>query len=605
MGTPLGLNVPERTRAHGQGFDVRPRKVEQWLGDLPMANVGETARLVFSALTQTNREDLTVSDRLRFLEMLREPVLYITEALKKHFLTIPFPLPPKAQKVAALARELCAEMATGYKIALEDSANRSALFSDNRQVVQLIHRALTYQGRMLLTSYQVYGPFPPGIWKEIHSLYAFAERKKLHGTPVADGQRRLVPKSTVSNEYKRILLLSLASPYRLRQGEAERVYINLERWAVHAHLNPIQRDESLSGRFVVVLDGDYPPSYIPLSAHTHRPELCRTLSTDELARVIREQIAHVHDESLSTLTNIDKQTPNLSSDLMRRLMLSWGVTPKRSFSRTDKRDKVVVAMGLTSMHHFISRDRGQRAAEDEASGGGDNSFDQPAHYDSIPVLDVNQEQPDVWELVYPHDVTGYEQLKRQAPAEPLESKAAERYHADIWKMVNESAGGCCLVSEHQQHANVLVGELIGLRRQEESEPRRWGIGVIRWMKSTERGQLTLGVQMLTPDAAPIAVRPVSETGQGKHHDHRALLLPELAPINQPATVITPPVPYRVGSKVTLTVMGHQAPVELTKLMENTGLFAQFQFALLDKPEHKPPADNWVEDRDFANVWSVI
>ena len=605
MGKPLGLNVPERTNSGKHGFDVRPKKVEQWLAALPMANVGETARLVFHALTQTNRQEIQAAERLRFLEMLREPVLYITEALKKHFLSIPFPLPPKAQKVAALARELCAEMATGYKIALEDSAARSSLFSDSRQLQQLIHRALTYQGRMLLTAYQVYGAYPPGIWREIHALYAYAENNKLHRSPVVDGQRRLVPKSTISNEYKRILLLSLTSPYRLRQGEAEKVYINLERWAVHAHLNPVQKDESLSGRFVVVLNGDNPPSYIPLSKHNHYPELCRVLATDDLARVIREQIAQIQDEPLTTLTGIDKQTPTLSSDLMRRLMLAWGVTPKRSFSRTDKRDKVVVAMGLTSTHHFISRDRGQQAAEEAAHGAtAEDPFHQPAQFDSIPVLDINQEQPDVWELVYPHDVTGFEPAPPAPASESSPTQSAERYHADIWKMVNESAGGCCLVSEHQQHSNVLVGELIGLRRQEQEEgPRRWSIGVIRWMKSTEQGQLTLGVQMLTPDAAPIGLRTVG--GHGQASDHRALLLPDLAAINQPATVITPPVPYRVGSKVTLNVQGHHTGVELTKMMENTGLFAQFQFALMDKPEQKKPTDSWADDRDFSNVWSSI
>ena len=606
MAKPLGLNVPERVKNSGSKYDIRPKKLEQWLAALPMVNVGETARLVFGALVDINRDAISTQERVRFLETLRETVHYIAEALTRHFVGTPLPLPPKNQKIAALTRELYGEMATGYKVAIEDLLARPSLFTDQKLLTLLIHRAIGYLSRVLLTAYQVYGPFPAGIWQELHTLYQFAEAKKLQLHPVPDNQHKLVPKSTIATEYKRILLLSLASPYRLRQGEVGKVHTMLERWAPNARINTVEKQDNLSGRFVVVMNADNPPTYVPLSNQNHYPDVCRTLATDDLARVVREQIMNTADVAVRTLTGLDTQASSLSHDLMRRLMLSWGVMPKRGFSRVDKTDKVLVSLGLRATHHFLNLSKKiaggtpARAAAPLNSG----EFAAPAHYESVPVRDINEPQPDVWELIYPHDVTGLELAPTEdPPASVGPSPSVERYHAQIWKMVNESAGGCCLISHGDKLVNVQVGELIGMRRSEEHDTKRWSVGVIRWMRSSESGTLTLGIQLLTPDAAAVGMRP---TGNSRDPLQRALLLPDLPAISQPTTLLTPPVPYRVGNKIQLHVAGKDMKIELTKMMENSGLFAQFQFNLLDKPEEdRKSADTWLTDRAFSKVWSSI
>lgn len=614
MGTHLGLSLPEQGPPPANAFDIRPKKVEQWLADLPMANIGETARQIFGVLTETNRYTLPPQDRLRVLEILREPVQYLTDSLKKHFVGASLPLPAKNRKIATLAREIYAEMATGYKIALEDSHARSGLFRDNKTLSQLTHRALTYQGRILLTIYQIYAPVPAGLWRELHTLYQFAEENKLTAHSISDNQHRLLPKSSVLSEYKRLLLLALTSPYRLRQGEVERVYINLERWVGHCQLTKLEQSVNQNGRFVVVLNADYPPSYIPASQQSHHPEYCRSLNTEELARVLREQIMRNAGETLTTLTNIDVQTPTLSNDLMRRLMLTWGMTPKRSYSRVDKRNKVLVALGLSAAHHFILDSLGVESAGSPAANTakvadtsrGEHRFSKPTHYQSQSVKDVNQTQPDVWDMIYPHEVRGFEPLKDSEPAPTpafADLTTARDYRALTWQLVNESAGGCCLVNPGTEQASVRVGELIAIHHVDGTSPAVWSIGIIRWMKNDDHTGLHLGIQMLTPTAEASGIKPASQPGE--RHYQRSLLLPALTGIGQPATLILPPVPYREGNKLLLQLADKELPVTLTKMVENTGLFAQFQFSVPDTGVPKKTGHDASGERDFSNLWSTL
>ena len=114
----IGLSIAERHRPTKESFDFRSASVEQWVETLPVGNVGETARLVYGALHDVNRLDISWKERQRFLEQLRAPISYVQESLVKRYTGMSFPLPPKTQRIAALAQTLYLEMALGYKTAI-------------------------------------------------------------------------------------------------------------------------------------------------------------------------------------------------------------------------------------------------------------------------------------------------------------------------------------------------------------------------------------------------------------------------------------------------------------------------------------------------------
>ncbi|MFO7604611.1 MAG: hypothetical protein R6X06_12480 [Gammaproteobacteria bacterium] len=613
MAKVIGLNLPSRRKPTRDDVDIRLKNIEQWIDDLPKANVGETARRVFELLVASNQINYAPLLRYKFLEAMRGQVQYVTEALRKHFVGVSFPLPAKSQKIAAITRELYLELATGYKIALEDSLAKSMFFIDKKLATQLCHRAMNALSHSLLTSYQTYAPYPNHLWLELHQLYDFADRYKLLRTSVRDEQHRYVEKSSIYTEYVRTLLLALTSPYRLRHGEAGKVYDTLERWTMHTSIHPFNDKNVHKGHFGFNLDADKPPRSLALAADNCEHAACRILNTEPLAHIIRDEILNTADVGATTLTSIDMQRPDLSHDLLRRLLIAWGVISKRNFPRSSKYEKVRVTIGLSATHKIITDGRKSRRNNmSRHKGPLDDIYSSTAHYDSSVIESVNDTQPDVWDMIYPNDTTQFERQKqqerqalKQAPPTPVAGAEAEPYAVETWAILNESASGYCLQCENESDAKIQVGELIGIRRSGDGHTWKWGIGVIRWMRINEDQRLLLGIEMLTPDAAAIGIKPAVSDGLDEYK--RTLMLPELRAINQPPTLITGPVPYRVGNKLMINILGKRVNVQLTKLLQNTGLFAQFQFEI-QSDQDKANVGNvsdWSMDRDFGNIWSSI
>jgi len=601
----LGLEVTDRQKPPKGAFNIRHKKVEKWLAELPKANVGETAKLVFQALVETNRLKYAHKDRVRFLEELRPTTQFVTAAMRKHFVGTSFPLPKKSQRVAAATREIYSQLAMGYIICIEDLLEKSILFTDKKLLVTLIHRAMSCLSRVLLTSYQVYSPYPEKIWIKIHTLYAYAEEHKLLRLEVSDNQRIFIKKSTVAEEYSRILLLSLASPYRLRQGEVHKVHNTLERWTVKSHLFQIKQNEVAQGYFAVNLTMDNPPRNIALVHQDCNSIDCRTLDTEILADTIRDEIQNTKDAGQTTITGIEMSSPELSHDLLRRLLTAWAVIAKRNFPRSEKHERVLVGIGLSASHQIIC-DSARRHSPNNRSRTKDkpNPFSGKANYDIADVNSVNIKQPDVWNLVYPTEqAKGYTPLDAGRVTKVANKKEDLLYHAESWAIVNESASGYCIQNKSDIQTNVQVGELVSIRRNGDGHTWKWGIGVIRWMKYSENSGVTLGVEMLTPDAAAVGIKAAIDDADVDYQ--RTLMLPELNAINQPGTIVTSPVPFRVGQQLKLKIVGKEVIIKLSKQLQNTGLFAQYQYNMMDSDHPDDDDDDWQEESDFTQVWSII
>ena len=609
MSKQLGLAVTDRQKPSKGAFNIRHKKVEKWLAELPKANVGETAKAVFQALVETNQLTYSHKDRARFLEELRPTTQFVTSAMRKHFVGTSFPLPKKSQKVAVATREIYLQLAQGYIVCIEDLLQSSIFFTDKKSLTTLIHRAISCLGRVLLTSYQVYSPYPEKIWSKLNKLYAYAEEHKLLKGEVLDNQRLFVKKSSITEEYSRILLLSLASPYRLRQGEVNKVNNSLERWSLKSKLFPIEHDKIVQGYFAVNLKADTPPLNIALVNQNANPEDCRTLDTESLANALRDEIQNTRDPIQTTITGIEMASPDLSHDLMRRLLTAWAVIAKRNFPRAEKHERVLVAVGLSASHQIIcdSARRNTSRNKTRANDKNANPFSGKSHYDTTEVQNVNVKQPDVWNLVYPTNVSaGYtpldaEKISKTVNKQNNESSDELLYHAESWAILNESASGYCIQNKGNNETTVQVGELMSIRRSGDGHTWKWGVGVIRWMKYSEELGITLGVEMLTPDAAAVGIKAISDDADVDYQ--RTLMLPQLSAINQSSTLITNPVPFRVGNQLKMKIVGKEVKIKLNKQLQNTGLFAQYQYDLLesDQPNHEQDEN----EGDFNQVWSII
>lgn len=594
----MQLHIQQRKPRENSSFDANPAAVARWVETLPVVNIGETARRLYEALGDLGQQDLSPAQRFKALELLRPQVFYVLDALKKHIVGQSFPLGDKARKVARLARELLRELGDGYKIlVLEEVAGRGR--RDTRTLTISLHRAMHCLAQLLLKAYQAYAPHPEGVWSDIHQLYRYSEAQELHRTPVQVEVPEGALPSSIETLYKQILLLALACPYRMRHGEAEEVQARLERWAEHSRLSPMALPGQHPGLFMSHLASDEPPIYRSLRHGGENDVLCRALDTTELAEDIRA--------ALSTLPE-EQPIPTPLQHTLRRLMLAWGVMPKRRFSRSQHSARVSVAMGLATTHYFVS---GEAAFSPAAGNLGDAGYQEPPRFQAEPVSSERGRAPDAWELepVPQHQDTPLQTPRPHRVEIPtgLDVTAEPDFQSHDWHMINVSAGGYCLLWDRQENSRAQVGELVGIRELDDPDLFHWRLGVVRWMKSNTG--LELGVQMLSPGAVAVGARPYPAISQNPQFS-RALLLPEIHALQQPATLLLSAPPFRVGGSAIINSHGREVKVKLHKMVENTGSFAQFQFVTLEETERatKNPfqeEEGPVTASDLDEVWELL
>ncbi|WP_455217481.1 hypothetical protein [Kaarinaea lacus] len=613
--TPEGLlNIPEQTRPTTGSFDTRTRQVEAWVSALPMANTGESARRIFGALKEMNRLAIPANERYKALEHFRSPVYHISGVLKKHYVSQNLPLSPKNQKVAELAIQLHSEMALGYKSVIDDKLASAFSKLSGKTLTVNIHRAISYLSNVLLCAYQIYIQHPESTWLQIHRLYLYAEENDLHNTPVSTNiANEEEAESTISDIYKQTVLLALAGPYRLRQQMTEAVNMALVTWTDTCKILPFSEMSDSSYGFVINLNTDSAPGFFRDDG-TANPTYHRVVDTSEL-------VARLADTQL-----IAEGSPiKIPENVQRRLALTWSGKSSRTFSRSAKNNETAITLGLSATHHYVDEvirpllkdttlpcPTATESLHPEVNSSGDNEeavLDDSANYTSTPVFGISNlddHYPDVWDPDFTYRASHPTFTLNVSNGDDAEKKAA-LYAPLACKGINESAAGYCLLGSltyGKDSQKVQVGELVGIRDSMDTSSTQLGIGVIRRIKSWNNG-LELGIQKLAPCADAIATAALSDEHKPEKYQ-RSLVLPALPGINQPATLITHAW-HRIGDQLITNVHGRYSRVKLVRQLENTGVFNQFEFKVIQDSDDKPVrrVDVVSGDDEFDAVWKLI
>ena len=557
----MKLQLPERKKPGKNDSFSSIEEVRHWVADLPLANPDKTRQLLDEALSQINTLILHPQERYEILELLTQPVSCVIHALKRSFLGKPIPLDENPSRKSSQCMAICRHMTTGYEILAEDLEKRNA---GNALLNTAIYRSLRFLGEILLTNYQTYVQYPEGLWSEIHTLYALAEKHAIGAQPVTDTSLPSPVTSAIDSLYKRMLLLSLACPYHLRQNEIHIIFDALMNWADASRLTGAD-DMETRGLFAVNLDADNPPAYRALRDDTHSEDMLRVLDTTELNEQLQALLSRQAAAPADNVGIGDIQT-------LQRLMLCWGVMPERRFIRKQHDEPIKLVVGLNAVHSITpgaTRAAIKNREEKEAAEVlHDPTIDRPTSFNAEPAsksaFEKAMQKKD-------RDVTRGAYVASSPEAIPMES----------WKIADMSAGGYCLLRDSEEASHARIGELVAIATRDEQAKHDWHLGVVRWMKfSTERG-LELGIQMLSPGAHAIWTSlmdggdPVGKSLQG-------ILLPGIATINEQESLILPTLPFRTGRTVLLEKDDGREVIKLARQLENTGSFAQYHFT----PEEK-------------------
>ena len=283
----LAIRIPDK-RVTAWMAETGAKETQAWLDSLPMADSAECARELYQALYTLNRQELNAADRYELMELYRAPVSVVTDALQQYFSKLTVPLTLQRRQLAEFVRSLQMEMANGYKCVLHDSQRARLQWGKKGLQLATIGHILHYLGEVLLRSYQVYMPYPVGIWREMHALFGHAEVINMADDKIyrTSGQGQI--ESTIRRLYLHIILLGICSPYQLQQNECFQIDEFLESWSDKATITNKLDVTNTAGQFLIDLSADNVPTPFPRDIKLKPEPQLRCLNTIELARMGRQ-----------------------------------------------------------------------------------------------------------------------------------------------------------------------------------------------------------------------------------------------------------------------------------------------------------------------------
>jgi len=594
------LRVPEQKTTSLTFCDTAPKPFRKWAKQLPMANIGEASRQLYHAIIELNHLSIAPRQRLQLLELIREKIHFVCNELSRHYLGLAVALPEKQRKIANLAQALQMHLATGYKLCILDDLDNGGLDRNRKLVAMAIHRAISELSATILRSYQLYCPSPARSWLECHHLYRFAHGNGMAHLQVEDNTLKARRTSSLADSYKRLLLLACARPNQLRQSELNQAYELFETWTEHTRCGPDIREDSL---FVVNMERDTPPIYRSLLDNQPGDESfgfdTRDLS-GMVSKTLQARLAHQEKENLLRIP------ANISDTLLTHLSQALGVLAKRNFSRIASQGTLEICVGLTAVHYFIA---GQKTFTEFVSGNASARQEEDNHF-----LTAARKAEDVWAGA--HDA-GPSQERHRSPdtpinfrgdyfgrraAEPVPEKNLPRSHQAL--LINTSPGGYCVGWQTDAPPSIQAGEILGVREQQ-SYP--WSVAVVRWIRQAKPQGTEMGIELLTPSAAPCGVRLLQKIGNNSEY-LRGLLLPEISVVNQAATLITPRLPFQSGSRISLLHDGRQDQGVLGRKVSSTGSISQFELKLQNNtaPNIASQSETPMASEDeFDSLWPAL
>lgn len=449
MPTPISLAIAVERGAPPPDLELAPRNVKRWIASLDPTITFETGRAMLRHLAGVNRAAMDVGSRIEILDAYRPAIDRVLAALEVMYVKAPLPLPPGPRSALGLARELLTELPLAYRIAVVEASPK--LFATKKQLGGLLLKAAQATAARLYAAYKSYTPVPPGTWADLHEVYLRAEE-----LGVARDASEAEPRASLLDVYAEALLLSLTDPYRLGQGEADRVLAILRASRGLASLGQARPQTPPGGHFIVPCNGDKPPKpSIGKLDDTGGPDW-RLLDANALVERLRVR----QDEAIKRATVPAKA----EAELIGKLTKLWGDPPKRTSRRDPGQNTVAISMGINGVGHFVSLQSR---------------------------LDMERED---------------DQLKRgiTMPLAPLPLDDAEQpIPVFEWEVVNESRGGLRVRRLDPTEQPIAVGEVAGIKMH--GKPY-WAVGVVRWVTVFEDGGMEFGLQYLAPMARAVEVK---------------------------------------------------------------------------------------------------
>jgi hypothetical protein len=569
----LADSLPPQDQRNLSYSSHQPKAFREWVDSLPVVNIGETAKLLYQGIQELCHLKASAAHRLQLLELIRPKVHYITESLKQHYAHQPILLSPKSRKIASLCQALQKHLAIGYKVCLINALYGGFLGTAKEHIPTAMHRFLSELVFILLRCYQLYHPPIPMLWFEIHLLYALAEERALLDHCLDDPELDHHRAHSISDLYKRAVLLSTCKPNQLQADDLENLFYGSNQWS---NLAAITQDPSRGGLFASALNTDTPPGYVKDLQEQHHH-----VRYIDLRNVVKHlQHNQQCPKKLIGLKSEYRASERafISNDLSRHLISAWSRASKRANERIPQSGPVEACLGMHNCYehlchlqdyHSLNTPRSLKLEDDD-------------------VIDM--------ELAITKNINHNRRDKK-----------LERFQCLV---VNVSAQGVCLAWNQQLPMQLKNGELVMLRQQERQE---WLLGSIRWTRHFHGEGVRTGVQFFAPNMIAVEVKHLRSSADSTEW-LPGILMPPLE-IGDKPTLLTARGGFHEGSQVLLQYEGEHTIV-LEQVIRHSAGFEEYsifsQGSLFSQPEKSGKTSNGkqnnsfdFDDDDLDSLWSEL
>lgn len=571
--------------------------MEQWVNSLPAADMAKSTRYLYQAIQEVGALKTSAATRMELLDVLRPSIHLALNGLRKSYLNQHIILPEQPRKIAALCHRLQMHLAQAYIIVACQSSEKmgSIIKKPTALMSRAIFQALQENTDILIRNYQLYKPDAERFWKNNHRLYQLALKYKLQKLPQANATDQQA--SSIEHAYMQLLLWGCIKANQLRQDDISRLEAPMAGWARLVNFCAV--DPNQESAFIIDPKTDLPPIYRKFY-NGKLDNHCLSLDTKDLIENLKENSSPL----------VQKKT-GLSQNLINHLILAWGVFTGRTFMRLESNSQLVLSVGLTATHFFLSEQKPFSVIIHGAQGEGVNSVsqftEQHRRADLLDAWDqslfgegVRADAQVTMESIDYHIRTGGNSMMTFTGSDK------EKYQSYQVNVVNMSPSGYCLSWDNSAPAAIRAGELIGIK---EDHHNNWNIGVIRWVRQNVEKSLQIGVELLSPKAEAYAACVCDYEGKAQSDFMRTIMLPEIVTAGQSRSVITPAVTFKIGQYVQLAKEGKHAFIQLKKLISTTGSYSQFTYESVKPLARTIPSDKMFDrdtkDSDIDNVWDLL
>jgi hypothetical protein len=527
----VALDLPEFDLAQPLEF-ADARGFKDWLKLVPMINVRQAHSDVLDALTRLNQSPVLPIERLKMLELLRDPVALLQEENAKRYFGKPFPLADGENTIWRANVRLWLALSTGYRHCWQSALNGDVTVADH--VALCGQRAMRYAALAIREHHLAYRAVPPERWSDLYDLYRLALDADVANKIVKDSLNRQTELSSCTAAFLQALLLGASNPSAMPVRQIVWTDRLLDRWSNQGNLSVELPTDTDKG--VLAIDLDHPGE---LRRHQPPPggPAWHYLDIEAIGRSIKKRIKYLRaGESPAQLGLGDEYASASAEQNLVGLYQEWCDLPiERGMPRRVSRDDAPfgqLGMGLVGGHYAIA---GKPFA-----------------------------QPDAPVEVRGRAIADFQLFGGQAQHLSAAAPKAGEPLPDLepWRVDNESALGFKL-SRHEPGGRVIHNQLVIIKPRPEQS---MVAGTVRWLLEGANGDITMGVRILPGLPQPVAVRA---TGLNTFSNRftQALLLPAMPALHAMASLLLPPTWFKPGRIIEVYLEGHIRKVRLDQMLE--------------------------------------